>query len=591
MIITERFVFIHMHKTGGQTLNDVILDCIRDHQVVGYHFPRSEVPAEFSNLPVVGMVRNPWSWYVSWYFFNRRRKINNPLFTIVSDEGREGFTTTVRNLVNLGSDTEQSCQQRDRLVSILPDTLDFNRGVGLTKDDIRGFRDNSVGYYSWLFDRMVGIDHDDHTLIGNFENLQKDFLKIVERLGVAETEALAKALDKCERKNSSRHSHYSHYYDDELRQLIASKELPLIQRFGYRFETVGPSEGHVNAKSDPASDNHQEFRKLLGRATNFLLVNRDFDIRPLREKVMQITDDVWAESDRAERFQVHQDTQSVILIKFAGGLDNEPEIQPHYAEFEEQLRPVVDHIASYYQDNGFVLRILLAKLRASGRIDEHVDIGYSLLNVHRIHIPVITNEHIVFYVGGTTAQMRAGEFWEIDNGQKHAVENNGAEDRVHLIVDWMPNHAGLGVEAALNSVKLAFTAPHSQDIASLNALITKAYEFQRAGNNHRAEAEYRYVLEIDPDHALCNNLMGMLCRQMRRYDEAVPYIEAALAANPSDAKTHSNLGQALLFQGKFADSVTSFQNALSLSPNLETAQVGLQRAQLELNGQTNTTSE
>ena len=214
MIITERFVFIHMHKTGGQTLNDVILDCIRDRQVVGYHFPRSKVPAEFLDLPVVGMVRNPWSWYVSWYFFNRRPKINNPLFTIVSDEGREGFTTTVRNLVNLGADTEQSCQQRDTLVNILPDTLDFNRGVGLTKDDIRGFRDNSVGYYSWLFDRMVGIDHDDHTLIGRFENLQHDFLKIVEQLGVAETDALAKALNQCERKNSSRHSHYSHYYDD-----------------------------------------------------------------------------------------------------------------------------------------------------------------------------------------------------------------------------------------------------------------------------------------------------------------------------------------------------------------------------------------
>ena len=99
------------------------------------------------------------------------------------------------------------------------------------------------------------------------------------------------------------------------------------------------------------------------------------------------------------------------------------------------------------------------------------------------------------------------------------------------------------------------------------------------------------MFENDPDHAVCNNLMGMLCRQMRRYDEAVPYIEKALAANPSDAKAHSNLGQALLFQGKFADSITSFQSALSLSPKLETAQIGLQRAKLGLNGQTNTTSE
>ena len=99
MIITERFVFIHMHKTGGQTLNDVISDCIRDHQVLGYHFPRRMVPQEFSNLPVVGLVRNPWSWYVSWYFFNRRPNIRNSLFTIVSEGLSQGGLRQAVSLV------------------------------------------------------------------------------------------------------------------------------------------------------------------------------------------------------------------------------------------------------------------------------------------------------------------------------------------------------------------------------------------------------------------------------------------------------------------------------------------------------------
>jgi len=583
MIITERFIFIHMHKTGGQTLSDVILNCIQDKRFIGYHFPRSEVPAEFSNLPIVGMVRNPWSWYVSWYSFNRRPNNHNLLFKVVSDGRPEDFTSTVRNLVNLGSDEELSRRQRDRLASILPETLDLNHGVGLTKHDISGFSDNGVGYYSWLFDRMIGIDHDDRTLIGNFENLQHDFLKIVEQLGVAESDALDKALNHAERKNSSRHSHYSHYYDDELRQLIASKEQHLIECFGYRFETVGPAEVQADPNADPTSDKHWGFRKLLGRANNFLLVNRDYDTRPLREKIVQITDEVWAESDRSERFKVHRQTQTVLLIKYLEGVSTKPEIQPPYAEFEELLRPVVDYIANYYQDNGFVLRILLTKLTAGSKIDEHVDFGYSLLNVHRIHIPIITNEDVDFYVGGTKKQMRAGEFWEIDNARKHAVENNSDEDRVHMIVDWMPNHAELDVEAAIKAVKSADTAPESQDIESLDNLIAKAYECQRTGNTHHAQAGYRYVLDIDPNHAVCNNLMGMLYRQLRRYDEAVPFIEAAIAAEPNDAKAHSNLGQALLLQGNYADSVTSFQNALSLSPDLETARVGLQRAQLELN--------
>lgn len=582
MIITDKFVFIHLHKTGGQTLNDAIVDCIADHKVVGYHYPRSMIPQEYSNLPVVGLVRNPWSWYVSWYHFNCRPNMRNHLFEAVSDEGRADFSTTVSNLVKLGSDEDRSRRQRDTLISILPDTLDGNRGVGLTRHDIRDLGESGLGYYSWLFDRMLGIDPDENTLIGHFENLQHDFIEIMRQLDVSQTDALAWAMNYGKRKNTSRHSHYSHYYNEELQQLVANRDQDLIKRFDYCFEAVGPTDTQVDAKPASVADSQQEFRKLLGRADNFLLVNNGFDVAPLREKVQKISDDQWSESDRKERFYVHRDTQSVALTQFVAHADESPATQPLYAEFEEQVRPVVEHIANYYHDNGFVLRILLAKLRAGGKIDEHVDSGYSLLTVHRIHIPIITNDDTVFHVGGATTQMRAGEFWEIDNSRTHAVENNGTEDRIHMIVDWMPNHAGLGEKAALDKVRPGTSARKEDKQASLDELIAKAYEAQQSGQPHKAEARYRYVLGIDPNHVVCNNLMGMLCRQMQRYEEAIGYIQTAIAAAPDDAKAHVNLGQAFLMQGEFAEAADSFQNALSHDKNLQTAQVGLHRAQLEL---------
>ena len=241
----------------------------------------------------------------------------------------------MRNLINLGSDEEQSRQRRDALIGVLPDTLDGNRGVGLTRQDIRDLGESKMGYYSWLFDRMLGIDQDEHTLIGRFENLQHDFLQIMRQLDVAETDALGWAMNYGKRKNTSRHSHYSHYYDEELQQLVAAKDLSLIGRFDYRFESVGPTDAQVGANSE------QEFRKLLGRAENFLLVNNGFDVGPLREKVLQVTDDQWSASDRKERFYVHRDTQSVALIQFVAHSDDVPTVGPLYAEFEEQVRPVV----------------------------------------------------------------------------------------------------------------------------------------------------------------------------------------------------------------------------------------------------------
>jgi preprotein translocase subunit SecA len=32
-----------------------------------------------------------------------------------------------------------------------------------------------------------------------------------------------------------------------------------------------------------------------------------------------------------------------------------------------------------------------------------------------------------------------GEMWEINNATLHAVDNRSERDRIHLIVDWVPN--------------------------------------------------------------------------------------------------------------------------------------------------------
>ena len=149
-----------------------------------------------------------------------------------------------------------------------------------------------------------------------------------------------------------------------------------------------------------------------------------------------------------------------------------------------------------------------------------------------------------------------------------------------MIVDWMPNQAGGSVKAALDKVRPAKPDPSNAPV--LDQMIAQAFEFQQEGKPHKAEARYRYILDIDPDNAVANNLRGMLCRQLQRYDEAVDYIRTAIKADPHDARAHANLGQAYLMKGDFAESAESFQKALLLSPNLDSARTGLQRAWLEL---------
>jgi aspartyl/asparaginyl beta-hydroxylase (cupin superfamily) len=92
------------------------------------------------------------------------------------------------------------------------------------------------------------------------------------------------------------------------------------------------------------------------------------------------------------------------------------------------------------------------KMPPGSAIPEHVDSGPALINCHRVHIPITTNDKVVFMVGGEKKYMQAGEFWEINNALEHSVENHGDKDRIHLIIDWMPNFTGQSEEDVLASL-------------------------------------------------------------------------------------------------------------------------------------------
>lgn len=194
------------------------------------------------------------------------------------------------------------------------------------------------------------------------------------------------------------------------------------------------------------------FQKLLGKERNYLLIHDGFDVEPIKRKVDKISDARWLESQREQRFDIHSGTRSLDLVHFFRDENSEPDYRDLYFELEGELKPVVDRISSYYQSNGFLVRMLLTKMPPGSSIPEHVDSGPALMNCHRVHIPITTNDNVMFFVGGEQKNMREGEFWEINNSLDHSVENQGDADRIHLIVDLMPNPSGQSVEELLASL-------------------------------------------------------------------------------------------------------------------------------------------
>jgi len=431
MLVTDKFTLIHMHKTGGQTLTSLISQHIKHNAIIGYHYPIAHLPEEYSQLPVIGIVRNPWDWYVSWYCFNKYSNIKNSLYTVVSDGDQADFKTTITNLVNLGSSDISSQLYRQTLISILPESLDGNQGVGLTKSCIENFSSETQGYYSWLFTRMHGDLDNANLHIGRFENLQDSFINIMDVLKVAEKNQLNAGFKTTGKLNSSKREHYSQYYDDELIKLISKKEAELIARYNYHFEKSTENQLLINTKN--------EFSKLSNQAKNFLLLKDNIDVSALVNEVKQIVPEIWAASNRNKRFEIHSATQSLHFIFDHNFAHYNPTYLSSYYHFIHLLQPIEKLIAEHFNHNGYIGRLIMAKLSAKGEIPAHIDTGYSLLHCLRIHIPLITADNVIFNIGGEEKNLKVGEMWEINNATVHRVNNNSNADRVHMIIDWIPN--------------------------------------------------------------------------------------------------------------------------------------------------------
>jgi hypothetical protein len=68
-------------------------------------------------------------------------------------------------------------------------------------------------------------------------------------------------------------------------------------------------------------------------------------------------------------------------------------------------------------------------------VPAHVDIHYYWRTHIRIHIPVITNPGVRFKCGPDSVHMEPGESWVFDSFEVHEVRNDGADKRVHLVLD------------------------------------------------------------------------------------------------------------------------------------------------------------
>ena len=173
---------------------------------------------------------------------------------------------------------------------------------------------------------------------------------------------------------------------------------------------------------------------------NYVKFPFQFDAARLRADLARVAEDEWIRHFNQSNYEGNW---SVASLRSNGGATKQIYPDPHSpADFEDTeilarcryVREVLSRIECEKESVRFML------LGAGARIREHKDYFMGFEDgVIRLHIPVVTNESVEFYLAGERVPMHEGELWYLDFSQKHRVENNGTTDRIHLVMDCKVN--------------------------------------------------------------------------------------------------------------------------------------------------------
>lgn len=268
MVITDKLVYIQMHKTGCSHIAKLLKETVGGIQS-GNHNAATE---ELLNSPrlFVSSIRNPWEWYVSLWCYGcdqhggLRQKVTtrkSALPRLLKKCWRpERWLWAYRKMtahVNLwrdcyeDSDNPQLFRQWLKMIYDPQFKLDFGENYGDSS------LSSVVGLYTYRYLSLCCRDSGDlvkgqletYNDVHQFETengyisewirnefLEEDFLKVLKAAGEKVTPEIEKIVSTQQKSNrSSRARPTGFYYDAETAELVGKMEALIVGKFGYRF--------------------------------------------------------------------------------------------------------------------------------------------------------------------------------------------------------------------------------------------------------------------------------------------------------------------------------------------------------------------
>jgi chondroitin 4-sulfotransferase 11 len=194
MVINSKYklVFLHIPKTGGSSIVSVIKTMEHSFKVgrTRHHVVPTAIPDDYF---VFSIVRNPWDRILSYYLFRHAEPRTRKRKGIHPDERKINFSEWLHRIDEFAAWPEINPAFE---IAVAPQS------------------------------EVIG---DLAEFIGRYENLESDFDHICERIGFPKTSLVNR------NPTTPKTRPYADYYDNDTKQLVASRYVSDVDAYGYQF--------------------------------------------------------------------------------------------------------------------------------------------------------------------------------------------------------------------------------------------------------------------------------------------------------------------------------------------------------------------
>ena len=164
------------------------------------------------------------------------------------------------------------------------------------------------------------------------------------------------------------------------------------------------------------------------------------DVTALRAAMLSIPEEVWnaENAGKPNKFEVLDQTRHIVFRFVDSTRDwRASHDRAQWPQWRSLLAPVLAQaVRDYGYAHAVFPRVMFARMPPGGVIHPHTDANPAAKWPHKIHVPLLTNDRVTCFFGGSEHHFPQGLAVEVNNLGPHWVRNGGDTDRIHLIFEY-----------------------------------------------------------------------------------------------------------------------------------------------------------